>query len=602
MSEHRGVIQVSVFRDGRLYQTECFSEQQIVLGRSADDDLLLDDPTVSRAHATLRLGPGAVLEIEDLGSSNGTRKNGEPVDRAAIEPADAIAIGPFELRFRLLGRTRHKPVHQGPTRIVERDADEARCALPVGSASALPACCAPEARPEAQAAATQRPGPRSLLAEEMPSEYDVEEIPPDFVEPFSLLTNLVGEDFSRPVPSQPVPVLELIAYDAHRRVRAYEQVSPGSKAELAELAADYDAACSCQLRFGPEMTGGVIQAGQTRPLQSLMTSSRVYSRGERTLYACRLERGDYANLQSSGGSGVFVRFAHPPRLPRQRLRWRPDRARLKILGSAVLAHIALLALIGLFASGRSVSAEPKDPESPRLMQLDLGLFEPELELALQLTGAPVGPDGAGGQPGSSSGMLELLDRMPREPARFLGGPDSLIETVRRPRGQFRLSGPFASEIGKRAWIHTGRGPGFRVGRELLAGEGGRIGVGRLDGGPSGTREIQPVVFPPIRRRLTVRGHLPMEAIYRVVRQHMGEVQRCYAAGLDRDRNQRGRIDLGWTILPSGRVGIARLRSGSLGDPTISSCILSRIRAWRFPRPRGGAVEVTLPLLLTRISF
>jgi pSer/pThr/pTyr-binding forkhead associated (FHA) protein len=63
-----------------------------VIGR-AGTDLVLDDPEVSRRHASIR-DRGGLIEIEDLGSRNGTRVNGEPVERATSLPNGAeIRIG-----------------------------------------------------------------------------------------------------------------------------------------------------------------------------------------------------------------------------------------------------------------------------------------------------------------------------------------------------------------------------------------------------------------------------------------------------------------------------------------------------------------------------
>src|SRR5262245_9466346 len=44
---------------------------EVVIGRSASSDLAIDDPSITRRHARLHIG--RALEIEDLGSVNGTR-------------------------------------------------------------------------------------------------------------------------------------------------------------------------------------------------------------------------------------------------------------------------------------------------------------------------------------------------------------------------------------------------------------------------------------------------------------------------------------------------------------------------------------------------
>src|SRR5262245_19930390 len=63
----------------------------VTIGRDDDDDIRIDEPNASRHHA--RLHVGAVLEIEDLGSTNGTRLRGNllsPGQRAQVLPGEAI--------------------------------------------------------------------------------------------------------------------------------------------------------------------------------------------------------------------------------------------------------------------------------------------------------------------------------------------------------------------------------------------------------------------------------------------------------------------------------------------------------------------------------
>jgi pSer/pThr/pTyr-binding forkhead associated (FHA) protein len=63
----------------------------LVLGRQAD--LVIDDPQVSRRHATLRPA-GDRLEVEDLGSLNGTWVNGARIDGPArLAPGDRVRVG-----------------------------------------------------------------------------------------------------------------------------------------------------------------------------------------------------------------------------------------------------------------------------------------------------------------------------------------------------------------------------------------------------------------------------------------------------------------------------------------------------------------------------
>lgn len=75
------------------------AKASVTLGRATTNDIILDDVRVSRGHARLECGP-AGCEIVDLGSSNGTHLNGQPVQRARLAVGDVIRIGNIELHYR----------------------------------------------------------------------------------------------------------------------------------------------------------------------------------------------------------------------------------------------------------------------------------------------------------------------------------------------------------------------------------------------------------------------------------------------------------------------------------------------------------------------
>jgi ABC transport system ATP-binding/permease protein len=67
------------------------------VGRSLSADIVLPDEAVSRNHAAFRVD-GQTLVVEDLGSSNGTLVNGEPIESPSrLAPGDLVTVGSTEL-------------------------------------------------------------------------------------------------------------------------------------------------------------------------------------------------------------------------------------------------------------------------------------------------------------------------------------------------------------------------------------------------------------------------------------------------------------------------------------------------------------------------
>lgn len=70
----------------------------LTLGRVAQCDVVLDDSKASRRHARLII-EGSVIELEDLGSSNGTYLNDKRITRRLLRDGDRIRIGTTVVSF-----------------------------------------------------------------------------------------------------------------------------------------------------------------------------------------------------------------------------------------------------------------------------------------------------------------------------------------------------------------------------------------------------------------------------------------------------------------------------------------------------------------------
>ena len=78
------------------------ADNALRLGRSPDNDLILRDPATSGHHARVERR-GEQFWIVDLGSTNGTLVNGEPVQEKELNHGDRITIGQNAVHFSVLG-------------------------------------------------------------------------------------------------------------------------------------------------------------------------------------------------------------------------------------------------------------------------------------------------------------------------------------------------------------------------------------------------------------------------------------------------------------------------------------------------------------------
>jgi Protein of unknown function (DUF3662)/FHA domain len=79
-------------------QTMRIEKRRVLLGRSRECDIQVEDANVSRRHAELRQ-EGSSYWIVDLDSTNGVEVNGERVKRAKLSSGDSFTVGSTEITF-----------------------------------------------------------------------------------------------------------------------------------------------------------------------------------------------------------------------------------------------------------------------------------------------------------------------------------------------------------------------------------------------------------------------------------------------------------------------------------------------------------------------
>ena len=94
-----GQATLTLYEGGRAARTFSLAKPVVTLGRLPESDVVVDDPGASRQHARIGNAHGEFVLV-DLGSTNGTLVNDEPIGERALSDGDRITIGETVLEFR----------------------------------------------------------------------------------------------------------------------------------------------------------------------------------------------------------------------------------------------------------------------------------------------------------------------------------------------------------------------------------------------------------------------------------------------------------------------------------------------------------------------
>ncbi len=72
----------------------------MVIGRGRSADIVIADPTISRAHAVIGCDAEGFF-VQDMGSTNGTRVNGARSSQARLADRDEVLLGKLLLQVSL---------------------------------------------------------------------------------------------------------------------------------------------------------------------------------------------------------------------------------------------------------------------------------------------------------------------------------------------------------------------------------------------------------------------------------------------------------------------------------------------------------------------
>ena len=127
-------------------------------------------------------------------------------------------------------------------------------------------------------------------------------------------------------------------------------------------------------------------------------------------------------------------------------------------------------------------------------------------------------------------------------------------------------------------------------------------VAALEKGKIGEQEVMGMVTATLDKSVRIRGGLSMEAVKRVIDEHLDDITYCYETELISNPSIVGKVMFEWKILMSGEVGEVRIKSSSINSHEIHTCIKDAIRTWKFPKPSGSEVLVSYPFVFDIVGF
>jgi hypothetical protein len=187
----------------------------------------------------------------------------------------------------------------------------------------------------------------------------------------------------------------------------------------------------------------------------------------------------------------------------------------------------------------------------------------------------------------NAGLLGAIGQDPATGGVFSGGLNSSLSS-----GIGGLIGAKGTQFGAGGLGSRGSGIGGGGTADGMGGLGVRGGgggaSGRMGGGGGGKSEgaISRVGGDPI-----IIGGLERSLIDEVVKRHMSSIRYCYQRELTKDPSLNGKIVIKFTIAKDGSVSASDVKSSTIGNGAVESCVKGRFLRMQFPEPKGGGIVI-----------
>ena len=627
--------------DGSTMETIADTES-VIVGSGAQAAVKIPDPSVSNLHVMLKVDKDGGVTAIDLGSEAGTQVGGQRLlVPKALVPGDVLTVGASRVEVLFGSGEPAAPKVPAGAQVsgtgFQGSVTQPAVAAPVPISKLVKPVAAPEVvvppssrtltppglRMKAAAAAAPAPVKRP----EQPAHLQ-EQLPPEAL----------------PTPQAKVLQVAMLWGDSILEVQHFRDGVPVTIGDgkknffhvfASEVGARHVLAVSQGEKVELRVPGGagviVTTQGDVRTKQALRASGQLAPAVADKGQVLSLGLHDRAEV-SLGTLSFVVRYVKPSPAIKVHTLDEADFTYFKITCITLLAAAAVVAAMLLTPRSQLASADDILQDQQRVAKF---LIKPEKKIEvkkLQLAGVEEGAkakdeEGKFGKQEAKKQEADpskpgtpVVDKSKREKDRqvvgkvgllgaFKGlkggasdvfGPGGLGTGINNSLGGLKSGAGLGDAqgvggLGSRGNGSGGGGTALGIGGLGTQGNGrGTGGRGGIDLGGKGK-----AITRIIPGKTTVVGGLDKDVIAKIIRQHQNEIKYCYESELNKNPSLAGKVAVAFTIDPTGAVADASVTETTLGNSTAENCMLSRIRRWKFPEPKGGGVvAVTYPWLFS----
>ncbi len=474
----KSVAILRIFKNENFLGVKQFDSSQILFGSEGDVQVELQDDSISPLHFLIELRDSGYY-ISDLGSSTGTKKNGNPVLDGPLSSGDSIEAGPFKVQF--LIQTKKVKTETSPKiePAIEPKIEPEAAPVIVVSVPAAPVIKIEPLNTEPPTRSALPPARPPILPDKSAMSSGDSKVSlrrkkkgrKTFAPP-SEIRDL--RSYIRPTKGTTVEVIvawqERILSTKHFSAEGTFTIGPASDANISIPSSFLRSTLpfveikgGCRILAGPEMTAEIYTTGSAvigiAELARMGRALKLNSGG----FAIKVESGEVLCLSLSGTVHIYVRFVQAVRPPFFVSPF--DFSASEI--TALVISLVLVGLLGLFMSTYAPDEQAEKPPDEKLRMATFIYKKPPPTLP-PLVDTPV-----------------TIPPLPVPVAATTPKPKKIVVADMTKQGAKQKGGAKSAEIKPKEKIN-------RPVKFTSTKEGGAVKIGKVEGGAAKAKDVSKV--------------------------------------------------------------------------------------------------------------